>query len=132
LWPTMSAATSSLSSPLVSLVLQSIGMLIGTLICGTIPLHLPLSKTKLRVLEVMGAGLLVGAGMTVVLPEGASALFKSSPESDHDHFQLAEGALTRRTMDARAEDGHSGHNHEHSPESLMGLALLGGFLVMFL
>ncbi|UZJ54577.1 hypothetical protein CBS101457_003897 [Exobasidium rhododendri] len=135
----MSVASSLASSPLISLILQSIGMLLGTLLCGTIPLHLPLSKTKLRVLEVMGAGLLVGASMTVVLPEGVSALFKAEPEQEHHH------AMRRNTASATAgnwawnmmkvradEHGHDAHNHEQSPESLMGYALLGGFLVMFL
>lgn len=116
-------------------------MLLGTLLCGTIPLHLPLSKTKLRVLEVMGAGLLVGASMTVVLPEGVSALFKTGSEPEHHHALLSPGhsqsneggwawsALKKRTL--ADEHGH-GHGHEQSPESLMGFALLGGFLVMFL
>ena len=140
----MSAASFSvLSSPLVSLLLQSAGMLVGTLICGTIPLHVPLSKTKLRVLEVMGAGLLVGASMTVVLPEGVSALFKTG--SGHEqHLAAAQSfddtsgrwawsALTRRATEPT--DGHEhggGHSHSAGPESLMGFALLGGFLVMFL
>jgi solute carrier family 39 (zinc transporter), member 9 len=137
----MSATLASMSSPLVSLILQSIGMLLGTLLCGTIPLHLPLSKTKLRVLEVMGAGLLVGASMTVVLPEGVSALFKSPTEPEH-HLALhattmhspastswAWSALGRRAP--TDEHGH-GHGHEQSPESLMGFAMLSGFLVMFL
>lgn len=133
----MGSASSALASPGLALVLQSMGMFLGTLICGTIPLYLPLSKTKLRVLEVMGAGLLVGASMTVVLPEGVSALFRedhpthtshamSSIQSQHIDKDWAWSAISRRDI---------GGHHEHaktSPESLMGSALLGGFLVMFL
>jgi hypothetical protein len=112
-------------SPFLALLLQCIGMLLGTLLCGNIPLHLPLSKTKLRVLEVMGAGLLVGASMTVVLPEGVSALFKT-PHEPENHLDHLPHAITRR-----AEHNHGGH-HQQDPESMMGFALLGGFLLMFL
>jgi zinc transporter 9 len=141
----MAEASSFFSSPLVLLTLQSVGMLLGTLICGTIPLHLPLSKTKLRVLEVMGAGLLVGASMTVVLPEGVSALFKAEPKAglrdavlDTTSVAGAGGGAVDwawSSLNGRAaEHGHGSHNHAHeqSPESLMGYALLGGFLAMFL
>ncbi|PWY97406.1 Zinc/iron permease [Testicularia cyperi] len=54
------------------------GMGVGTLLCGLLPLSLPLSRRMMRVLEVFGAGLLVGAAVTVVIPEGANALFKSA------------------------------------------------------
>lgn len=134
----MSAAFSGLFSPGVLLLLQSLGMLLGTLLCGTIPLYLPLSKTKLRVLEVMGAGLLVGASMTVVLPEGVSALFQpeegahlaATSSSPIPRNEWAWSALNKRAPSH--DHGADGHEHENSPQSLMGSALLGGFLLMFL
>jgi zinc transporter 9 len=135
----MSATASSLFSPGISLLLQSIGMFLGTLLCGTIPLYLPLSKTKLRVLEVIGAGLLVGASMTVVLPEGVSAIFQAEipPQAGHHHIRAisqdtdwAWSALNKRAP--THEHDHEGHDHATSPESLLGSALLGGFLLMFL
>lgn len=133
----MSVAPSGLFSPGISLLLQSLGILLGTLLCGTIPLYLPLSKTKLRVLEVMGAGLLVGASMTVVLPEGFSALFQPEEGGAHlttshqvPHNEWAWSALSKRAPSH--DHGTDGHDHESSPQSLMGSALLGGFLLMFL
>ncbi|KAI3486998.1 hypothetical protein L1887_49194 [Cichorium endivia] len=62
-------------SGLLAFVLLVTGMGVGTLICGLIPLSLPLSHRMMRILEVFGAGLLVGAAVTVVIPEGANALF---------------------------------------------------------
>lgn len=133
---------SSFFSPGISLLLQSIGMFLGTLLCGTIPLYLPLSKTKLRVLEVIGAGLLVGASMTVVLPEGVSAIFQAEPPPPLAGAHVSRGASALRVNDwawsaltkraASHDHDHEGHNHSTSPESLMGFALLGGFLLMFL
>ncbi|KAF6767400.1 Zinc/iron permease [Kalmanozyma brasiliensis GHG001] len=69
-------------SGFIAFVLMVSGMGVGTLVCGLAPLSLPLSHRMMRVLEVFGAGLLVGAAVTVVIPEGASSLFSNiAPES---------------------------------------------------
>lgn len=114
-------------TPLVVLILQCAGMAAGTFACGIVPLYLSLSKTKLRVLEVLGAGLLVGASMTVVLPEGVNALYDTSKSSEHVHHVRdlpigPDGTLSRRTV----------REHVYDPESTVGMTLLAGFLVMFL
>ncbi|TKY91039.1 hypothetical protein EX895_001038 [Sporisorium graminicola] len=62
-------------SGFIAFLLLVSGMGVGTLVCGLAPLSLPLSHRMMRVLEVFGAGLLVGAAVTVVIPEGANALF---------------------------------------------------------
>ncbi|KAJ9476363.1 Metal homeostasis factor ATX2 [Pseudozyma hubeiensis] len=64
-------------SGLFAFVLLVSGMGVGTLVCGLIPLSLPLSHRMMRILEVFGAGLLVGAAVTVVIPEGSSSLFSN-------------------------------------------------------
>ncbi len=46
-------------SGLLAFVLLVTGMGVGTLICGLVPLSLPLSHRMMRILEVFGAGLLV-------------------------------------------------------------------------
>jgi zinc transporter 9 len=94
------------------------------------------------VLEVIGAGLLVGASMTVVLPEGVSAIFQAESPPSSAGIHVSRGTMTLRAEDwawsaltKRApshEHDHEGHDHSTSPESLMGFALLGGFLLMFL
>lgn len=64
-------------SGFIAFLLLVSGMGVGTLVCGLAPLSLPLSHRMMRVLEVFGAGLLVGAAVTVVIPEGSSALFSN-------------------------------------------------------
>lgn len=134
------------ASPLVVLALQCAGMVAGTFVCGIIPLYLSLSKTKLRMLEVIGAGLLVGASMTVVLPEGVQALYSAkNGESSHQHshmeesLQLSQIPSTFTTV--RAQSGWAWsklskrsafRERNFDPESTVGIALLAGFLVMFL
>lgn len=134
------------ASPLVVLALQSAGMLAGTFICGIIPLYLSLSKTKLRMLEVIGAGLLVGASMTVVLPEGVQALYSAKGgQHFHEHNIMAQ-SLQPSQMSSILVSGqaHSAwawsklskraalRERSFDPESTVGIALLAGFLVMFL
>ncbi|SAM58220.1 related to ATX2-Golgi membrane protein involved in manganese homeostasis [Ustilago bromivora] len=64
-------------SGFIAFVLLITGMGVGTLVCGLLPLSLSLSHRIMRLLEVFGAGLLVGAAVTVVIPEGSSALFSN-------------------------------------------------------
>ncbi|EPQ29086.1 uncharacterized protein PFL1_03375 [Pseudozyma flocculosa PF-1] len=66
---------------LVSFIVLTASMGVGTLVCGLIPLSLPLSRRALRILEVFSAGLLIGAAVTVVVPEGAKTLFNSDKKA---------------------------------------------------
>lgn len=128
--------------PFLVLLVEVAGMVAVTYLCGIVPLYLTLSKTKLRILEVVGAGLLVGASMTVVLPEGASALFSSDGEgksssssSGHSHLGHTHSAMRRLIGRAGAGEGIAHDHNDQKPfdaESGVGLAILSGFLLMFL
>lgn len=76
---------------------------------GTLPLAFQLSRRSLRKLELFGAGLLLGAAMTVVIPEGIQNVY-----SDHS--------------------GSGGHDDEGlmSPKDVVALCLLTGFLFMLI
>ncbi|PWN47268.1 Zinc/iron permease [Violaceomyces palustris] len=125
-------------SSLASLALLSGGMCVGTLVCGMIPLSLPLSRRMLRFLEVYGAGLLVGAAVTIVVPEGAKALF--SEQANESHFQptrtssadWAWSAFSKRGEPGTQEPRHEGEVSNSNPETLFGTSILVGFLIMFL
>lgn len=125
-------------SPLVNLLLTTVGLAAGTFICGLIPLSLPLSKTMLRILEVLGAGLLVGASMTVVLPEGVGEIFRASQEAAGAHKVIPTTRSWAWSGLKRSVDDHD-HDHDHhegsagfDPEAITGYSLLAGFLIMFL
>lgn len=122
--------------PIVTLLLTTLGLAVGTFICGCIPLSLPLSKTMLRILEVLGAGLLVGASMTVVLPEGVAAIFRAAAEAGRTHSEAPSRSSWAWSGLKRAVD-EPDHDHDHrspgfDPEAITGYSLLAGFLVMFL
>ena len=53
---------------------MSLVMLLGSYIAGSIPLFFSLSEEKLQLVSVMGAGLLVGTALSVIIPEGMQTL----------------------------------------------------------
>lgn len=71
------------------LIFLSFTMLVGSVISGILPLALTLSETKMRLITVFGAGLLIGTAMAVIIPEGIHSLNTIS-ETNQDHLKLNE------------------------------------------
>ncbi|GAA6007668.1 hypothetical protein JCM10207_004834 [Rhodosporidiobolus poonsookiae] len=87
-------------------VVLSAALLAGTAIAAALPLWLKLPVRHLRMVSHMSVGVLVGAALTVVIPEGVAAVFEAS------------------------EHGDAGHHDENA--SWVGAALLAGFILMYL
>lgn len=96
-----------------ALAVVCVAMACGTYLMGTLPLAFQLSRSGLRMLELWGSGLLLGAALTVVLPEGIANVYKGS-ELCHDGQPVhpPNGRLTSK--------------------DLIAACLLSGFLLMFL
>ncbi|CAO1627794.1 unnamed protein product [Jaminaea pallidilutea] len=90
-------------------------MAAGTLLFGLLPLGLRMSRLTLRILEVAGAGLLLGAATSVVLPEGAGTLFREGEGASRQRRSVKSNELT-----------------DADPESLMAVSFLSGILVLFI
>ncbi|KAG8195367.1 hypothetical protein JTE90_001385 [Oedothorax gibbosus] len=114
---------------LVLLFLSS-AMLIGCYMAGMIPLIVSLSEDKLQIVSVLGAGLLVGTALSVIIPEGVNTLYSSQikqlEELRHMH---KEAASTQETLVSPA-DMHGSMDFE--PHSVIGVALVLGFIFMLL
>ncbi|KAL7291129.1 hypothetical protein TKK_0015255 [Trichogramma kaykai] len=93
-------------------------MLGGSYLAGSLPLVMNLSEDKLQLVSVLGAGLLVGTALSVIIPEGVRALFS--------------GAI--HTSTTTAQDGaQDAEKHEDTDlHSLIGLSLVLGFVFMLL
>uniref|UniRef100_A0A8C3A9D2 Zinc transporter ZIP9 n=1 Tax=Cyclopterus lumpus TaxID=8103 RepID=A0A8C3A9D2_CYCLU len=59
-----------------SISLLSLAMLVGCYVAGTIPLAVNFSEEKLKLITVLGAGLLCGTALAVIIPEGVHALYE--------------------------------------------------------
>ncbi|XP_032689087.1 zinc transporter ZIP9 isoform X1 [Odontomachus brunneus] len=84
----------------------SLVMLIGSCLAGSLPLIINLSEDKLQLVSILGAGLLVGTALAVIIPEGIRALFTTGITSEKEQ-----------------------HSDLHS---LIGISLVLGFIFMLL
>ncbi|XP_057197408.1 zinc transporter ZIP9 isoform X2 [Triplophysa rosa] len=62
-------------------ILISLAMFVGCLVLGIIPLLLNLSEQKLQLITVLGAGLLCGTALSIIIPEGVELVQESWKES---------------------------------------------------
>ncbi|XP_046979856.1 zinc transporter ZIP9 isoform X2 [Schistocerca americana] len=102
------------------LILLALLMLVGSYIAGSIPLIMPMSEEKLQIVSVLGAGLLVGTALAVIIPEGVRSL---------------DSAATIHT--AQTSKDSSGIHVEHAVNptdihSLIAVSLVLGFVFMLL
>ncbi|KAL0099365.1 hypothetical protein PUN28_020140 [Cardiocondyla obscurior] len=81
-------------------------MLVGSCLAGSLPLVMSLSESKLQLVSILGAGLLVGTALAVIIPEGIRALFT--------------GKIT------------NGKELDDDLHSLIGVSLVLGFIFMLL
>lgn len=64
--------------PFVQLLVVVLAMAVGTMAFGSLPLFLPLGQAKLRYVELVGSGLLLGASFTIVIPEGVGTVLRAT------------------------------------------------------
>ncbi|CAL1542417.1 unnamed protein product [Lymnaea stagnalis] len=130
---------------ILTLLSLSIAMLVGCYLAGVIPLTISLSEEKLKLVTVLGAGLLVGTALAVIIPEGVHAMYSSyeAHEHSHDHareaepIQASDAAKNDKQGSSALKDPASQleHHHEHSKpdvHSIIGVTLVIGFIFMLL
>ncbi|KAL2271795.1 hypothetical protein VTJ83DRAFT_1166 [Remersonia thermophila] len=108
---------------LAFLIMTSVVMAVASFLAGVLPLSLSLSPSQLRLITSLGAGLLVGSCLIVILPEGIEALAAST---QHAHAQESRG------LAGRADDHQTVPPTPELPAFNIGFALVIGFALMFL
>lgn len=128
-------------SDLTSLSLFSLAMFVGSFICGLVPTICHLSEKHLSRISALGAGLLVGTALSVIIPEGVHAV--QFTEDEHEsNANLGAQALeiaTNLNSATHAEtdreivnqNTHNNHSHEHANANI-GVSLVFGFVFMLL
>ncbi|XP_037949621.1 zinc transporter ZIP9 [Teleopsis dalmanni] len=97
------------------LILLVVVMLVGSYLAGSIPLIMKLSEEKLKFVTALGAGLLVGTALTVIIPEGIRSLYINSD----DESPTTTPSLVKHTLLT-----------DHT--KTIGLSLVLGFVFMML
>ncbi|XP_077477792.1 zinc transporter ZIP9 [Stigmatopora argus] len=127
-----------------SISLLSLAMLVGCYVAGTIPLAVNFSEEKLKLVTVLGAGLLCGTALAVIIPEGVHALYEEILEGQgggHHHGPSQVGVVAEAS-EAKGEAavaaavelstvGHGEHGHEQL-HACIGVSLVLGFVFMLL
>ncbi|KAI9610156.1 hypothetical protein H4Q26_007155 [Puccinia striiformis f. sp. tritici PST-130] len=90
-----------------------------TFILGSLPLYLStsLSPARFHQLSIFSVGLLIGAALTIVIPEGIDTIYSST---------------IIPTSSANQTIQHDLNQQQHHHHSAIGLSLMGGFMLMFL
>ncbi|KAL9954506.1 hypothetical protein ACROYT_G042055 [Oculina patagonica] len=118
-------------------------MLVGCYVAGAIPLAFTMSEKRLRMVSILGAGLLVGTALAVIIPEGVNALYEPQQHGhgSHGHDSHVHSATTADdTAQSHLETGEA-HSHvdllksqisQVEPDVFIGLSLCAGFVFMLL
>ncbi|XP_062324694.1 zinc transporter ZIP9 [Osmerus eperlanus] len=118
-----------------SISLLSLSMLVGCYVAGTIPLAVNFSEEKLKLVTVLGAGLLCGTALAVIIPEGVHALYEEVLEGVHQAHNHPEGVEVSEAKGEADTPVGAGGEHVHSHEHLhacIGVSLVLGFVFMLL
>ncbi|GMK59240.1 hypothetical protein CspeluHIS016_0702550 [Cutaneotrichosporon spelunceum] len=70
---------------LLALIGQCVAMFVTSMLVGSLPLVLKsrISSKALSGIEVLGMGLLVGAALAIIIPEGVATMYASGEQSTH-------------------------------------------------
>ncbi|XP_068088939.1 zinc transporter ZIP9-like [Hyperolius riggenbachi] len=110
---------------LLVVCLISLGMFLGCFLLGLIPLAVKLSEQKLQFISVLGAGLLCGTALAIIIPEGIELLDGSSKGSPVKCLNV--GQNVNVTEEEVTEIASS-----VPPHFFIGVFLVTGFVLMFI
>jgi len=87
-----------------------------------LPTRLNLNQNSVRLVSLASTGILIGAALAIVIPEGVEAVYSSS--------RLAQVSLQGVGLRTRDDHDHPDHDHDDSNASWVGGMLLAGFIFM--
>ncbi|XP_053330592.1 zinc transporter ZIP9 [Spea bombifrons] len=112
-----------------SISLLSLAMLVGCYVAGIIPLAVNFSEERLKLVTVLGAGLLCGTALAVIVPEGVHALYEEILEAKHHEV----GEIQKLKDGETGPEISTAHEHDHSRlHAYIGISLVLGFVFMLL
>ena len=82
-----------------------------------LPLAISFTKPQMRLISMIGMGVLVGTSLIVIIPEGIETLYRVSSLSDRHHEH---------------EESFAPDHEKPSPHAYIGISLITGFILMYL
>ncbi|XP_030626992.1 zinc transporter ZIP9 [Chanos chanos] len=109
----------------VAIILISVAMFIGCFLLGLFPLIINLSEQKLQFVTVLGAGLLCGTALAIIIPEGVELVEESWRASSCSNIVSNQNTSeSDSTQEVSSEKGLR-------PNFFIGVSLVLGFTLMF-
>lgn len=112
---------------------MSFAMFIGAFIAGYIPMCIQKSAdpARMRLITTLGAGVLTGTALIVIIPEGIHMWTEASAAHEkEEHAHAHEREHTDHQHEDHTEHDHGHHGHHH--DSTIGAALAAGFAFMLI
>ncbi|XP_008935733.1 PREDICTED: zinc transporter ZIP9 isoform X2 [Merops nubicus] len=114
-----------------SICLLSLAMLIACYVAGIIPLAVNFSEERLKLVTVLGAGLLCGTALAVIVPEGVHALYEDILEGKHHPASEVQHVMESEKVAEIPAVHEYGHDHSRL-HAYIGVSLVLGFVFMLL
>ncbi|NXM70425.1 S39A9 protein, partial [Serilophus lunatus] len=114
-----------------SICLLSLAMLVACYVAGIIPLAVNFSEERLKLVTVLGAGLLCGTALAVIVPEGVHALYEDILEGKHHPVGEMQRVMESEKAANIAAAPEYGHDHSRL-HAYIGVSLVLGFVFMLL
>ncbi|XP_006865644.1 PREDICTED: zinc transporter ZIP9 isoform X1 [Chrysochloris asiatica] len=116
----------------LSISMLSLAMLVGCYVAGIIPLAVNFSEERLKLVTVLGAGLLCGTALAVIVPEGVHALYEEILEGKHHQASETQNVIASDKAEVPVVHEHE-HSHDHTQlHAYIGVSLVLGFVFMLL
>lgn len=132
--------------------LLNVLLLVSSYLAGCIPISFTLPTAKLRFLTIFGAGLLLGASLVIIIPEGVDALYANANNCHSRGKDISVGGIANRVKREAVELGQnllphqpavpapdvvnigvsSNESHMFTVHQQVGIALLLGYMLMLL
>nr|XP_055144997.1 zinc transporter ZIP9 isoform X4 [Symphalangus syndactylus] len=117
----------------ISISLLSLAMLVGCYVAGIIPLAVNFSEERLKLVTVLGAGLLCGTALAVIVPEGVHALYEDILEGKHHQASETHNVIASDKAAEKSVVHEHEHSHDHTQlHAYIGVSLVLGFVFMLL
>ncbi|XP_068255720.1 zinc transporter ZIP9 isoform X2 [Nyctibius grandis] len=114
-----------------SICLLSLAMLVACYVAGIIPLAVNFSEERLKLVTVLGAGLLCGTALAVIVPEGVHALYEDILEGKHHPAGEMQRVIESEKVAEIPVVHEYGHDHSRL-HAYIGVSLVLGFVFMLL
>ncbi|XP_033114957.1 zinc transporter ZIP9-B-like [Anneissia japonica] len=117
----------------LGLSLLAFAMFVGCYVAGSIPMACTLSEGKMRFITIVGAGLLVGTSLAVIIPEGIHTMYEDVEKKvEIHHVDEAADAQKDPHVAVNPEEHVHAHSQHEQLHSTVGVSLVLGFVFMLI